>query len=194
MNLDYTIVFLVIWILLTFIWYHHYIRDIFLWKTKPHVFSWAIWCLLTLIAFVAQLSDNAWPWAWITWITAIISGFIFIVSIKRWEKDISKNDKLSFLWALLAIVIWYITDNALYSVLLITLVDALWFYPTFRKSYYKPFQETLSTYLLSGTKFIFSIIALTNYTLITYLYPLSLVIMNFVFVIMLLIRRKKLSK
>jgi hypothetical protein len=98
------------------------------------------------------------------------------------------------LWALLAIVIWYITDNALYSVLLITLVDALWFYPTFRKSYYRPFQETLSTYLLSGTKFIFSIIALTNYTLITYLYPLSLVIMNFVFVIMLLIRRKKLSK
>ena len=190
MELNYTIIFLLIWIILTFIWYYHYIRDIFLWKTKPHIFTWLIWWSLTLIAFIAQLSDNAWPWAWITWITAFVSIFIAIISIKKWEKEITKSDKYSFLGAVLAILIWYFTDNALYWVMLITLIDALWFYPAFRKSYYKPFEETLSTYLLSGTKSIFWIIALTNFTLVTCLYPLSLVVMNFVFVVMLMIRRK----
>lgn len=191
--IDYKILFLIIWIIFTFIWYYHYIKDIFLWKTKPHIFSWFIWWLLTLIAFLAQLSDNAWPWALITWITAFVCIFIAILSIKKWEKNITKSDKYSFLWAIFAIIIWYITDNALYSVLLITLIDALWFYPTFRKSYFKPFQETLSTYLLSSIKFVFWIMALTNFTLITYLYPLSLIVMNWVFVIMLIIRRKQLK-
>jgi len=194
MEFDYKIISLIIWIILTFIWYYHYIKDIFKWKTKPHIFSHVIWWLLISIAFVAQLSDNAWPWAWVTWVTAIVSIFVAIISIKKWEKNITKTDKYSFLGAILTIVIWYITDNALYSVLLITLIDALWFYPTFRKSYYKPFQETLSTYLLSWIKFIFWIIALTNFTLITYTYPLSLVIMDLSFVLMLTIRRKQIWK
>ncbi len=193
MEIDYKIVSLIIWIILTFIWYFYYIRDIFRGKTKPHIFTWLIWWSLTLIAFIAQLSDNAWPWAWVTWVTAFVSLFIAFISIWKWEKEITRSDKYSFLWAILAIIVWYLTDNALYWVLLVTLIDALWFYPTFRKSYYKPFEETLSAYTLASIKFIFWIIALTNFTLITYLYPLSLVIMNLIFVIMVLIRRKMLS-
>jgi len=193
MDLDYKLFFLAMWVVITFMWYFFYIRDIISWKTKPHVFSWAIWWILTFMAFIAQLSDNAWPWSLITWITSVMCLLITSMSLKKWEKDITKSDKYSFLWALLAIISWFITDNALYSILLITLVDAFWFYPTFRKSYYKPFEETLSIYLLSSIKFAFWIVALTNFTLITYLYPLSLVLMNLIFVIMLIIRRKKLS-
>lgn len=65
--------------------------------------------------------------------------------------------------------------------------------PTIRKSYHKPHEETLVHYVLAGLKFVFAIFALDNYTLVTWLYPASLVAANLFFVFMLMVRRRKLE-
>jgi hypothetical protein len=49
------------------------------------------------------------------------------------------------------------------------------FYPTIRKSFKKPFDETLSTYILASLRALISIFALTEINLITIMYPLFLV-------------------
>ena len=41
--------------------YVPYFRDIFVEKTKPHAFTWFIWGVLTVIAFVGQMSGHAGP-------------------------------------------------------------------------------------------------------------------------------------
>jgi hypothetical protein len=74
--------------------------------------------------------------------------------------------------------LWYSTHTPLASVILITVIDMFGFYPTFRKSYYKPNEETISTFMLSGIAFLIAIIALQKYSVVTWLYPASLVIMN----------------
>src|SRR3990167_9255905 len=114
--------------------YIPYFRNIFRGKTKPHAFSWFVWFLLTAIAFFAQVSDNAGPGAWVTGFTAVICFVIFIFGLKRGEKDIVWIDWLSLVGALLALGLWAITNEPLLSVILITLIDALGFVPTFRKS------------------------------------------------------------
>ena len=194
MEIDYKIVSFIIGIILTIIWYFVYIKDVYLWKTKPHLFSWFIWGLLGFIAFLAQLSDNWWLGAWIAWLTSFSCCFVAFLSIKRWEKNITKGDKYSLVWALLSMILWYMTDNVLYSLILVILLDALWFYPTLRKSFFKPFEETLLTHLLWSIRFWLSILALNNLTLITFLYPLSLAIMNFVLAVTIYYRRKKVSE
>ena len=185
-------ILVVIGVVITFIAYIPYFRDIFNGKTKPHAFTWLIWSLLTAIAFVAQVSDGGGIGSVILGITAVISFIIFLIALKVGKKNIVKVDWIFLFGALLAIVVWYITEDPFWSVILITVIDAVAFAPTFRKAYIDPYTETLSTFLLSGVKFIFVIVALEAYTTVTVLYPLSLVFANGLFVVLLIVRRKQL--
>lgn len=171
--------------------YVPYIRNMLSGKTKPHAFSWLVWGVLTAIAFVGQVSDGAGPGAWVTGFTACVSFFIFVTALRTGEKDITKSDWLSLVGAGVAMLLWWATSDPLIAVILITVIDALGFFPTFRKSYHKPYQETAITFAISALKFVIAIIALENLTPTTWLYPASLVVMNGIFVVMLLIRRKQ---
>lgn len=176
---------------IAFVSYIPYFRDIFSGKTKPHAFSWFVWGILTAIAFVGQMVGGGGAGAWVTGFTAIVCFSIFIAGLIKGRKNIVFIDWISLFGAGIALYFWYITKGPLISVILITIIDALGFFPTFRKSYFKPFEETMSTYFLSGLKFVFALFALDKFSVITALYPLSLVIMNWVFVVMLIMRRKQ---
>jgi hypothetical protein len=176
---------------MAFVSYIPYIRNMLSGKTKPHAFSWLVWGMLTAIAFVGQVSEGAGPGAWVTGFTACVSFFIFVTALRTGEKDIAKSDWLSLVGAGIAMLLWWATSDPLIAVILITVIDALGFFPTFRKSYHKPYEETAITFAISGLKFVVAIIALENLTPTTWLYPASLVLMNGIFVVMLLIRRKQ---
>jgi hypothetical protein len=171
--------------------YYPYLSNMFAGKTKPHAFSWFIWGLLTGIGFFAQLSDHAGPGAWVTGFTAAICMVIFLFALKEGRRDIIIFDWICLFGAGMALGLWAITDSPLFSVILITIIDAIGFLPTFRKTYKKPFEETLLTYMLSAIKFVVAIMALENISLITTLYPASLVFMNGIFVLIVNFRRKQ---
>ena len=173
--------------------YVPYFTDTFRGKTKPHAFSWLIWALLTGIAYFGQVSDGAAAGSWVTGITAVVCLSIFLLALKYGEKNITRSDWVCLISSLAAIPLWLITSTPLWSVILITLIDVVAFIPTFRKAYHKPHEETLITFLVAGVKFIPGILALGNYSLITVLYPAYLVIMNGIFVLMLVVRRRRVS-
>jgi hypothetical protein len=180
--------------IMAIIGYVPYFRDIFANRTKPHAFSWFIWGVLTAIGFAGQVAGGAGPGAWVTGLTAAVCFIISIIGFTKGRKNIILVDWLSLLGAAIALYFWYLTKNPLIAMILITIIDALGFFPTFRKSYFRPHEETLSTYFLSGLKFLLSLFALNNFTVITSLYPLSLVVMNWLFIGMLVIRRRQLAK
>lgn len=179
--------------LIAFYSYIPYFRDIFKGKTKPHAFSWLVWFLLTAIGFVAQVQDRAGAGAWVTGFTAFVAFFIFLAAIYRGEKHITKSDWACLIGAFAAMGLWALTKTPLLSVILITIIDALGFAPTFRKAYHKPHQETMQTFTLSALKFVIAIFALEHYSVVTVLYPASLVLMNGLFVVMLMSRRRLLT-
>jgi predicted neutral ceramidase superfamily lipid hydrolase len=187
------IIFAVIATILGLIGYIPYISDIFKGKTKPHIFSWFIWGLLTAIGFLAQVVGGAGPGAWVTGVTALICFLITALAFNRGEKNITRGDWFCFVGALFGIVLWVTTDNPLSAVILITIIDAVAYIPTFRKAYHKPFEETLIEYILSSLKFVVALFALDAFTLVTALYPVSLVITNGAFAIMVIVRRGKLG-
>ncbi len=193
MDVSFKIIVAVISVILTLIGYSFYFRDMFSGKTKPHAYSWLVWALLTAIAFAGQVSDGAGPGAWITGLTAVASFIIFGIAITSGEKNIVLSDKLNLSGAAIALLIWFFTKDPVFSIVLITIIDFLGFIPTIRKSYSKPYEETLIHYVLAGIKFLLAIIALDNYTLTTWLYPASLVLGNLFFVPMLIIRRRQLG-
>ncbi|MFZ1484256.1 MAG: hypothetical protein WAS36_04570 [Candidatus Saccharimonadales bacterium] len=191
--MDIKVAIALVSIAMTIVGYSYYFRDIFKGKTKPHAYSWLVWALLTAFAFLGQLSENAGPGAYVTGVTATIAFIVFFLALNRGEKDITRFDRVNLAAALLALIPWLLTNNPTFSIILITLIDVLGFMPTIRKSWHKPYEETLIAYVFAGVKFVLAIIALENYSLVTWLYPASLVVTNLFFVIMLIVRRKQLG-
>jgi hypothetical protein len=72
----------------------------------------------------------------------------------------------------------------------LTLIDGLGFYPTFRKSFYAPFEENVSWTFRATAVFVFSVLATKNYSWTTVLYPGVMIMVHTALGVMLLWRRR----
>lgn len=181
----------VIAVLLTFAGYVPYLRDTIGGKTKPHVYSWFLWSLVTAIAFALQISDNAGVGSLVTLAAAIVCSIIFLFGLRIGKKDITRSDTIFLILALVAIVVWVFAKQPTISVIIVSAVDMLAFAPTIRKSWNKPYSETLISYEVNTLRFALAIFALERYTIITSLYPITWVLANGLFSIMLIVRRRR---
>ena len=181
-------------VIITLFGYIFYFRNLFSGKTKPHAFSWLVWSLLTVTGFSVQFTEHAGPGAWSNGVSGIVCFIVFLIALKKGEKNIVFWDWVSLGAALFAFSLWYLTGNPFFTILLITAIDTCGFFPTVRKSYQKPHQETAILYFTSGLGSIFSLLAMESYVFANYFYPSALVFLNWSFVLMLLWRRKKLKK
>lgn len=190
--MEYKIILGYLSVVVALIAYIPYFRDIFNGKTKPHVFSWLIWGLINVIAFFALLVSHGGAGAWVTAVTALACLTIATLSFQNGEKSFSTFDWICLAGALLAILMWIMTSQPLLAIILVSITDAIGFVPTFRKSYYKPHEETVATYALSVLKNVSALFALGSFTFTTMLFSSYLVLANTALVSMLLIRRKQL--
>jgi hypothetical protein len=191
--MDYKTILAIIAVVVGLIGYAPYLRDLFARTTKPHAFSWLAWGVLESTAFFAQLAKGGGWGALVTGFSAVIALFVAGVAFARKETEIKMLDWFALSGALIGIILWGLTSNPLLAVILVTVSDALAFIPTFRKSYAKPWQETLMEYFLSVVKWAIEIFALKILNVTTVLYPASLVLTNGLFVAMSFWRRKKLD-
>lgn len=182
----------IIAIVLTFIGYVPYIRDIFKGKTKPHIYSWFLWGFVTTIAFALQLSGGAGIGAYVTLAAAVLCIVVFILGLRlKGKRDITLSDTLFLLLAFVALFLWLVAKQPVLSAILVTATDLLGFAPTIRKSWNNPHSETLSFYLLNSLRFLLAVLALQQYSIITALYPITWMIANGLFGVLLMIRRRK---
>lgn len=162
-------------------------------RTKPHIFTWFIWGLVGSIAVAAQFVAGGGVGAWPTLYSSLFCFLIIGLSLHFGEKHITRSDWFCFVSALAAVILWIITREPLWSVIIVTLIDAFAYYPTFRKSWNKPYEEALASYVTADVKLLMGIVALERINLITVLYPVAVVIMNALFVVTVMWRRQKLS-
>src|SRR3989338_1414329 len=188
--MEYKVALGIIAVIIGLISYVPYVRNVFINKTKPHAFSWLIWGVLTAIAFFAQMEKGGGAGSWVTGITAATCFLVSAIAFLKYGLSyVKKSDWLCLFAALSGIATWKITNDPLSAVIIVTLVDAIGFIPTFRKGWREPYQETALTFALGSVKFALAIIALDTFTLATVLYPASLVLANAAFVTVLLVRR-----
>ncbi len=181
--------------LLIVIAYIPYIKDILKGKTKPHVYSWFVSALVTLIAFGLQFSEDA-GWGVLPTFVAAVAGFlIFSLALSRQKRaSITKSDTFFFIMSLIAVVLWVVVDQPLLSIIIISSIDILAFIPTFRKSWSRPDQETISSYAVNSLRFMLATIAVQKYSLVAVLYPLSQALADGLFALFLVVRRRTLAK
>lgn len=194
MDFDYKIILGVIAAAMT-VWAHiPYLIHTIKGTNKPHIFTWVIWTVLTGIAACAMAAGGAGAGGWVTFFTAAMCVAITFTALRNGEKNITKSDWIMFLAGLTAIPIWVVTDNPVYSVWIITLIDLAAIYPTFRKSWIKPDEENSFMYGLNVPRHAIGLLAMNHYSVTTSLYPAVLVLMNLGMYVMLKLRRCYLAK
>ncbi len=171
-----------------------YIYSILKKGVRPHFYSWLIWTLVTGIAAAGQFSAEGGIGAIVMGWMTITLGARAIVAFLYGEKNIAYSDRLSLFFCLTAIIIWQITDNALYAVIIAATIDAVAIYPTVRKSFNAPHQENIMHFLLGNLTVSCSLIALESYNPTTIIYPITIIITNFAVALYLLIRRKQIGQ
>lgn len=192
-ELDYRIILWVATIWLAIYWYYDYILDTIKWKTTPHLFSWIVFLIMDAIAFLIQIWDNAGPWAWGTLATWLMWLFIVWLALKNWEKNITSTDMIAFALAIISIILYVLVESPVYSLVTVLCILIFAMYPTFRKSYNKPQEETLSLYIIAAIRSGISIIATLNISLLTIGLPVFIILINALFISMTIIRKKQLK-
>ncbi|WP_299201371.1 hypothetical protein [uncultured Amphritea sp.] len=176
---------------LTFVAFVPYIRSILAGSTRPHVFSWFIWGITTVIVFFAQLEAKGGIGAWPIGISgAITVGVAILAFTKRADISITRTDWLFFSAALASLPFWYLTSDPLWTVVVLTIVDLLGFGPTIRKAYAFPHQESQLFFLSFMLRNCFAILALESYSVTTVLFPLSIALACTALLIIVAWRRK----
>lgn len=180
-------------IILTFVGYAPYFKDLLQKKIRPHIFSWLIWGIVTLIIFGLQITAGAGVGAFVTLAVAGLSFAIFLLSLRNGNRDIHRLDVVFLVLAFLSLPLWLVVKQPVLSIVLLSSIDMLGFIPTIRKSWSDPYSETLALYVITTFRHALSIFGLLEYNTVTMLFPLTWVIANAAFAVMLIVRRKKLS-
>ncbi|MDX2422294.1 MAG: hypothetical protein QNK43_06425 [Amphritea sp.] len=175
MDMSLKLMFSGLAMVLTFVAFVPYIRSILAGRTRPHVFSWFIWGITTVIVFFAQLEAEGGVGAWPIGLSGIITvGVAVLAFVKRGDISITRTDWGFFVVALASLPFWYLTSDPLWTVVVLSLVDLLGFGPTIRKAYAFPHEENQLFFLSFMLRNVFVILALEHYSVTTVLFPLSI--------------------
>lgn len=179
--------------LLVFVAYIPYIRDILRGKIQPHVYSWFLWGLLTVVIFGIQITHHAGAGSFVTLAAGTMCLTVLFLSLKNGRKNIVFSDTVVFVLTIITIIFWLFAKQPLLAMGLACLADLLAFIPTVRKSWHKPYSERLSLFGLNALRFGIAVFALEQFTLITATWPIMWAACNGLFAWMLVARRRQIS-
>lgn len=191
---DYHAILAAIAALLGIVGYALYFRSIFRGITRPHVFTWFTYFLIDIIVFTAQIIKGGGPGAWVT-LTGVVGTLGVTILALRWgEKRITTSDWASFAGALCAIVLWRATGDPLIAVVIAVVINFLAMLPTFRKSFIRPGEESISIWVLDIIRYSIAMAALASFNVTTALFPAALGVGDALLVAMIVVRRSRLAK
>src|ERR1700756_201246 len=95
-------------VVLTFVAYIPYYRDILRGKTHPHVYSWSLWGLLTVLIVALQIKGGAGAATLVTAAAGLLCIGVVVLSLRHGKRDITLSDTIVAILGLVAIGFWLI--------------------------------------------------------------------------------------
>jgi len=158
--------------------------------TKPHGFTWFVWGTLSAVGLGAVWVSGGGSGTWVIAVN-MLAGYT-VAGIAFYQKRVIYDlyDWLALTGAFLGIVLWWMTSNPFYAVLLVSASDAIGAIPTIRKAYRLPFEENPHTFILGVICNTLALFAMTTFSPSTALYQLSIVVVDITIVSVVYYRRK----
>jgi hypothetical protein len=148
-----------------------YIIDTIRRKTKPQRVTWGIFFLLNITFLFNQSAIGATDSLWLISSFAISTLIIFCLSMKYGVGGHGKRDVAIFAGAVLGVILWFVLNQPIFSVIMSLVVATLAVIPTFIKAYRDPRSETSLKWLLGGIAALLTVIAVGKLDLVV-LFPI----------------------
>lgn len=160
--------------------------------TKPHRTTRLVLLIITSLGAISLLTQQDKVAIWLIGISAVQCLIVFLLSLKYGMGGWSKTDLLCLFIALIGIITWKITNNPALGLYASVIADFTGMIPTLVKTYRSPDTEYLPVYILDILATVFTLLAIRNWQIQGFLYPLYLFVISLT--MLLLITRPTLHK
>lgn len=175
---------------LSILGYIPYIIDTIRKRTQPERASWLIWSTIGTISFLSQVSEGATDSLWFAGVQVSGTITIFVLSVRLgYGQYLSPKNRVVFSIAMCGVVAWYLTDSAVYALMISIAIGLLGGVVTIQKAYEDPDSETLSTWVLALLASVFAILAVGELDWVLLAFPLYLLTLYTAIVAAILYRR-----
>jgi hypothetical protein len=169
-----------------------YIRDTVRGRTRPHRGTWLIWGALAIVVTLSQLADGA-SWSLVmSAAQAVLTGAIFLLSIRREEGGLSRTDVIMVALAGAGVAGWIVADEPAIATLCVVAADLVGAAMMVPKTYREPGSETLSTFALASLSGALAAGAVGAVDFSLLLYPVYYCLANGAVAVLILARRRAL--
>jgi len=161
--------------------YIPYILELIKGKTVPNRTSWLIWSLSTILLLWSTHKTGTTEAIWVPVADALGCTIIFLLSIKRGTGGWAKTDLISLGVCVVSIILYFMTENALFILLLNLIIYTSGYIPTIQKSIHHPEEESFSAWSLFMIGVVLNLLTVAfgtdskNSDLTVWLYPIVLV-------------------
>ena len=170
-----------------------YVRDVLKGKTHPNLVSWLTWCMLNLINTTAAISTGATQTALLSGASALATGWITVLSLRRGVTKYTAFDIGCQALAIGGIILWKLTGQPQLAVLIAVSIDLIAAMPTWRHAWIAPFAETWQGFAIAAGTAIVTLFTIANYSIVSLAFPILVTTNCSVIVAIILSRRAMLG-
>jgi hypothetical protein len=171
-----------------------YVRDILRGTTRPHRGTWLIWATLATVVVLSQRADGA-SWSLImAAATAVLTGLIFVLSIRRGVGGVTTRELVMIAIAGGGVAGWLIADEPVVATACVVAADRIGAAMMVPKTYRDPHSETLITFVLASVSGALAAGAVGAFDVSLLLYPVYFCMANGALALLIYQRRLVLSE
>jgi hypothetical protein len=155
-----------------------YLLDITRGRTRPRIFSWIVWTLLSAIATVAAYTEGEYPSAALTAAATVETGSIVALGWKYGNRNFERLDAYCLVGVTIGLVLWAVFHSPLVGLMAALAIDIMAAIPTVRHAWRKPREEPAAAYALCAVAALCFLAPMRTYTLMGLLYPMYSLTIN----------------
>jgi hypothetical protein len=148
-------------------------------RVRPHVISWVIWGLATVLAGCGQWTAGA---GWGAAPIAVSGTLTCLVAICAWlrrhrnltDASVSRFDLACLAIVLATVPLWMALGDPLWSILIVTIIDLIGFGPTLRRIRHDPQADSPWLFAALATRNGLVVIGVDQIHLATVVFPASI--------------------
>jgi len=157
--------------------------------TKPRIVTWVTWSALTAIASAAAFAEQYYTTMILLIVTTILTSSVAIVGWKHGDKKIEKLDYVCLVGAIIGIIVWWLSNSPSLAVIFTLVVDLIGGVPTLVHCWKKPTEEQWKTFAISAVGSLCTLLAIGEWKVTAFAFPLYLFVMGSTYTIIILTRR-----
>ena len=166
-----------------------YLSDTLKAKIKPQRVTWGVVFLLNMIGFANQYASGADNSLWLFAAAVLMTGAIFLASIKNGVGGYAKLDIFSLVASFVGIVLWQVFDSPLLSILANMFVGVVALIPTFVKTQRHPETENGIAWLAGSVSALMAAVSVGKFDVTLLLLPVTSALLQSYMVYLLYIRQ-----